>query len=305
MAFLHNKSIDKVRVLVCGDSYVGKTSLVHLICHDKVLSTSPWTIGCKAEVKMHEYNHTMLFVEMIDVGGSQKYENSRSIFYSNFNGLILVHDITNKKSFSNLRKWIKEILNIISPSETHKWVLRDEKQQYQWFRILELQHEDPTVSPIPILIFAAKSDLNPNVSHDSSYLKDDVLGRDSIFVNSLDPNCFSQNNISGVRLDAFISRVIYNATTPRTSSSVASRSPLSPGFITRQRSATFERPTKYEKGTQLVVKNGIVYVSDEDSPHYPVSEACLSLIDSGGSYKDDSCSIFLFICLFLFYFFHY
>ena len=52
MAFLHNKSIDKIRVLVCGDSYVGKTSLVHLICHDKVLSTSPWTIGCKAEVKV-------------------------------------------------------------------------------------------------------------------------------------------------------------------------------------------------------------------------------------------------------------
>jgi GTPase SAR1 family protein len=52
MAFLHNKSIDKIRVLVCGDSYVGKSSLVHLICHDKVLSTSPWTIGCKAEVKV-------------------------------------------------------------------------------------------------------------------------------------------------------------------------------------------------------------------------------------------------------------
>lgn len=52
MAFLHNKSIDKVRVLVCGDSYVGKSSLVHLICHEKILNTSSWTIGCKTDVKV-------------------------------------------------------------------------------------------------------------------------------------------------------------------------------------------------------------------------------------------------------------
>jgi hypothetical protein len=42
--------------------------------------------------------------------------------------LILVHDVTNKKSFSNLRKWIFEILNTISPSESKKWTLREEKQ---------------------------------------------------------------------------------------------------------------------------------------------------------------------------------
>jgi hypothetical protein len=42
---------------------------------------------------------------------------------------------------------------------------------------------------------------------------------------------------------------------------------------------------KYEKGNQLVVKNGIVYVSDEESPNYPVAEA--SLHDSGAIYKDD------------------
>lgn len=60
-------------------------------------------MGCKAEVKVtnymmkgvnylqaHEYNHKLLFVEFIDVGGAQKYENSRSIFYNNIDGTPIV-----------------------------------------------------------------------------------------------------------------------------------------------------------------------------------------------------------------------
>lgn len=36
---------------------------------------------------------------------------------------------------------------------------------------------------------------------------------------------------------------------------------------------------RYERGNSLVVKNGIVYVSDEDSPNYPVAEASLDKDD--------------------------
>jgi hypothetical protein len=86
----------------------------------------------------------------------------------------------------------------------------------------------------------------------------------------------------------------------------------SPSIISRQRSATFDKPVKYplllllffffaliiisfytlvliylilyvlylmvkryERGNGLVVKNGIVYVSDEDSPNYPLTAASL------------------------------
>jgi Rab-like protein 3 len=55
MAFLHNKQIEKIRVLVIGDSYVGKSTIIHLICNNTILSNSSWTIGCKTDVKVYYY----------------------------------------------------------------------------------------------------------------------------------------------------------------------------------------------------------------------------------------------------------
>ena len=47
--------LDRVRILVLGDSGVGKTSLVHLISRGKPLSHITYTIGASIEVKLHEY----------------------------------------------------------------------------------------------------------------------------------------------------------------------------------------------------------------------------------------------------------
>lgn len=52
-----------------------------------------------------------IYIELWDVGGSTSHKNSRSIFYNNVNGVILVHDLSNKKSINNLRKWFRELLN--------------------------------------------------------------------------------------------------------------------------------------------------------------------------------------------------
>jgi len=41
---------DRVKVLLLGDTGVGKTSLVHLLCNGKVLANPQWTVGCHFEV---------------------------------------------------------------------------------------------------------------------------------------------------------------------------------------------------------------------------------------------------------------
>ncbi len=48
-------SLDRVRILVLGDSGVGKTSLVHLISKGQPLTQLSYTIGAQVEVKLHEY----------------------------------------------------------------------------------------------------------------------------------------------------------------------------------------------------------------------------------------------------------
>ncbi|KAK4885265.1 hypothetical protein RN001_001536 [Aquatica leii] len=109
-------AIERVRIMVLGDSGVGKTSLIHLIAHNEPLRSPSWTIGCNIEVKLHEYKEstpeqTTYFVEFWDVGGSHNHRNTRQVFYNPCHGVILVHDLTNRKSEEHLHNWLEELIN--------------------------------------------------------------------------------------------------------------------------------------------------------------------------------------------------
>lgn len=107
-----------VRILVVGDSGVGKTTLLRSLCrlhspHSIDQETPPtcWTTGCDVHVLLQvlEPHGHEVFVEFLDVGGHRKYERSRGAFYHNVHGMLLVHDVSNAKSGEHLRNWYKEV----------------------------------------------------------------------------------------------------------------------------------------------------------------------------------------------------
>ncbi|KAI9908776.1 hypothetical protein PsorP6_002889 [Peronosclerospora sorghi] len=111
-----------VRILVLGDSGVGKTTLLRSICRaESLVSTKSekpsalWTTGCDVHVlfKSLEFaGQREVFVEFLDVGGHRQYERSRHAFYYDVHGVILVHDLSNSKSREHLRNWSKELSTI-------------------------------------------------------------------------------------------------------------------------------------------------------------------------------------------------
>lgn len=126
----HQQSI---RILVVGDSGVGKTSLLQLLCGSVSISDPPTTCGASVDVMIldlqqeregsfsdsylenpptllsRKANKDSFFIEFLEVGGSSKFINSRKIFYSQFDGILLVYDTTNNKSFQNLHSWLNEV----------------------------------------------------------------------------------------------------------------------------------------------------------------------------------------------------
>lgn len=131
----YNLDKTSAKILVLGDSGVGKSSLIYLICHSTVLNSAQWTIGCSIDVKLHD-NH---FLEFWDIGGSRSHRIARSFLYQDYHGIILVFDATNNKSRSNLKDWLIEV--------TQKTNDRD----------LEIY---PNVN-VPTLTIATKKDLLP------------------------------------------------------------------------------------------------------------------------------------------------
>ncbi|KAM7513718.1 hypothetical protein LguiA_003852 [Lonicera macranthoides] len=113
----------QVRVLIVGDSGVGKTSLAHLILKGSSISRPPQTIGCNVSVKHTTHGTSSgsssnsikgdadrdFFIELWDVCGHDRYKDCRSLFYSQINGVIFVHDLSQRRTKASLQKWAAEI----------------------------------------------------------------------------------------------------------------------------------------------------------------------------------------------------
>ena len=69
------------------------------------------------QVKLHEFQEgtqqqKSFFVELWDVGGSHSQRNTRHVFFHTVHGIILVHDLANRKSCHNLGRWLAEVFEI-------------------------------------------------------------------------------------------------------------------------------------------------------------------------------------------------
>lgn len=100
---------DRIKIVVTGDSNVGKTSLVYLLCNGKPQIKPSRTVGCNVEVMIHRYpstapdaNRRAFFVEFYDLCGYAKHPNSLDPLYAGVDGAILVFDLNNSKSRDNL-----------------------------------------------------------------------------------------------------------------------------------------------------------------------------------------------------------
>jgi Rab-like protein 3 len=95
-------------------------------------------------VKLHEYKEDTsyqktFFVEFFDIGGSLSHKLARNVFYNQLNGIILVHDLTNRKSQDNLKNWLIEILNKDSKDTTKGASLIDDFDPEQFLGVCQVR----------------------------------------------------------------------------------------------------------------------------------------------------------------------
>ncbi|KAJ6632661.1 Rab-like protein 3 [Pseudolycoriella hygida] len=197
--------IDKVRIIVVGDSGVGKTSLVHLIANNEALTSPGWTIGCAVEVKLHEYkegtpSQCAYCIELWDIGGSISHKNTRGVFYNPVHGIILVYDLTNRKSHENLQQWIAEILNKEGKDVGKGGELEFDPEQFLGY------------TQIPILVIATKADMVDDTQKKKSNKKilsiAEQCGAEEICLNCHDPKSLAAGLSDSVKLSRFFDKVI-------------------------------------------------------------------------------------------------
>merc|ERR1712150_190425 len=104
------QALDNVKVLVLGDPEAGKTSFVKSFCTGaELLKTYDPTVGVEFHTRHFSHNFRPLRLNIWDVSGLQQYSDVRNEFYKEADAVIIVFDVTVRKSFDSLSTWLDEV----------------------------------------------------------------------------------------------------------------------------------------------------------------------------------------------------
>ncbi|KAF7261972.1 hypothetical protein EG68_00743 [Paragonimus skrjabini miyazakii] len=97
------------RVMLAGDSAVGKTSLLIRLCDNKFTGTSVSTIGIDMKMRSITVDGRSTMLQLWDTAGQERFRSISASFYRKADGILLVYDCTSESSFLHTREWINII----------------------------------------------------------------------------------------------------------------------------------------------------------------------------------------------------
>ena len=97
------------KIVLIGDTSVGKTNILSKYLSDEFDPESKATVGVEFGTKNFKIENNIVKVQIWDTAGQERYRSITNAYYKGAKGALLVYDITNKKSFDNLDKWISDL----------------------------------------------------------------------------------------------------------------------------------------------------------------------------------------------------
>ena len=98
-----------VKVILIGDSGVGKTNIMSKFLKDQFMEESKATIGVEFGSKLFNHEGHKIKAQIWDTAGQEKYKAITGAYYKGSKGALVVYDITQKKSFENIEKWVNDL----------------------------------------------------------------------------------------------------------------------------------------------------------------------------------------------------
>ncbi|GMN37408.1 hypothetical protein TIFTF001_006781 [Ficus carica] len=124
-----------LKVIILGDSGVGKTSLMNqypsmrdhgesytqfcflLYVNKKFSNQYKATIGADFLTKEVQFEDRLFTLQIWDTAGQERFQSLGVAFYRGADCCVLVYDVNSMKSFDNLNNWREEFLIQASPSD--------------------------------------------------------------------------------------------------------------------------------------------------------------------------------------------
>ncbi|XP_045695869.1 ras-related protein Rab-3C isoform X2 [Phyllostomus hastatus] len=102
------------KLLIIGNSSVGKTSFLFRYADDSFTSAFVSTVGIDFKVKTVFRNEKRIKLQIWDTAGQERYRTITTAYYRGAMGFVLMYDVTNEGSFTAVQDWSTQI-------KTYSW----------------------------------------------------------------------------------------------------------------------------------------------------------------------------------------
>mmetsp|Transcript_75132 Transcript_75132/g.87222 ORF Transcript_75132/g.87222 Transcript_75132/m.87222 type:complete len:216 (-) Transcript_75132:67-714(-) len=103
------------KIVLIGDSGVGKSNLMSRFTKNEFVLESKTTIGVEYATKSLITDNKIIKAQVWDTAGQERYRAITSAYYRGAVGALLVYDITKQSSFENVIKWLNELRDNAEP----------------------------------------------------------------------------------------------------------------------------------------------------------------------------------------------
>lgn len=98
-----------LKIILIGDSGVGKTNLLSQFARNQFNPDSKTTIGVEFATKTVQIGDKTIKAQIWDTAGQERYRAITNAYYKGAIGAMLLYDITSQMTFNSLGKWLKEL----------------------------------------------------------------------------------------------------------------------------------------------------------------------------------------------------
>ena len=121
------------KVVLVGDSFVGKTNIMSKYLKNEFHEDSKATVGVEFGSKQFTIEGHSVKAQIWDTAGQERYKAITSAYYKGAKGAFIVYDITRKNSFESVERWVSDVISVADKKITiiligNKSDLEDQRQ---------------------------------------------------------------------------------------------------------------------------------------------------------------------------------
>eukprot|EP00002_Diphylleia_rotans_P000156 TRINITY_DN10083_c0_g4_i1.p1 TRINITY_DN10083_c0_g4~~TRINITY_DN10083_c0_g4_i1.p1 ORF type:complete len:202 (+),score=35.98 TRINITY_DN10083_c0_g4_i1:129-734(+) len=106
-----------LKVIMLGNSGVGKTSILHRFMNGTAPDSTVSTIGAEMYEKVYNQGPQRYRLQLWDTAGEEKFRSVTASYFRNGNAVLLVYDVADMASFYELRPWIQDVKNYFGENQ--------------------------------------------------------------------------------------------------------------------------------------------------------------------------------------------